>query len=326
MQIVPGAVIMRTENGQGEANSDGRQPAAVHLLQRQRRVGLAEPDQDRRLPRHVRLAADQHRLRALGRGDRRGEHRHELLQRRAGHGRWRGGERRRQVGDEQVPRHGVGLRHEQPTSGRATSSRRRRDRTPRTSSPSTAATWAVRSSRTSCSSSPTSRSTTQRVGRGLQAAEHRSGESPAERRRRRGVPDAGAGRRDHLRPAVQPRPRAAHAVPEQHHPREPDRPGGAVPASSAAAGHQRGRDTPTTSSTTGATEYNRTNYDFKVNYIASSKLTMFARYGNSPHHIYDAYALGEAGGGSAAGGSVGLARRPHAGPGRGRDLHLQPDD
>ncbi len=59
--------------------------------------------------------------------------------------------------------------------------------------------------------------------------------------------------------------------------------------------------------TTGATEYNRTNYDFKLNYVASSRLTMFARYGNSPHRIDDAYALGEAGGGSAAGGSVGLA-------------------
>ncbi len=59
--------------------------------------------------------------------------------------------------------------------------------------------------------------------------------------------------------------------------------------------------------TTGATQYNRTNYDLKLNYVASSRLTMFARYGNSPHRIDDAYALGEAGGGSAAGGSVGLA-------------------
>ncbi len=58
--------------------------------------------------------------------------------------------------------------------------------------------------------------------------------------------------------------------------------------------------------TTGATSYDRTNYDFKLNYIASSRLTMFARYGNSPHTINDAYALGGAGGGSAAGGSVGL--------------------
>ena len=59
--------------------------------------------------------------------------------------------------------------------------------------------------------------------------------------------------------------------------------------------------------TTGATEYNRTNYDVKLNYAANSRLTMFARYGNSPHRIDDQYALGEAGGGSAVGGSVGLA-------------------
>jgi hypothetical protein len=58
--------------------------------------------------------------------------------------------------------------------------------------------------------------------------------------------------------------------------------------------------------TTGATTYDRTNYDLKINY-ASSKLTAFGRYGNSPHKIDDAYALGEAGGGSAGGGSVGLA-------------------
>lgn len=67
--------------------------------------------------------------------------------------------------------------------------------------------------------------------------------------------------------------------------------------------------------TTGATTYDRTNYDLKINY-ASSKLTAFGRYGNSPHLIDDAYALGEAGGGSAGGGQVGLA------PGRTHVLGL----
>ena len=67
--------------------------------------------------------------------------------------------------------------------------------------------------------------------------------------------------------------------------------------------------------TTGATTYDRTNYDLKVNH-ASSKLSAFGRYGNSPHKIDDAYALGEAGGGSAAGGQVGLA------PGRTQVLGL----
>jgi Carboxypeptidase regulatory-like domain/TonB dependent receptor len=67
--------------------------------------------------------------------------------------------------------------------------------------------------------------------------------------------------------------------------------------------------------TTGRTTYDRTNYDLKINY-AGSKLTAFGRYGNSPHLIDDAYALGEAGGGSAGGGQVGLA------PGRTQVLGL----
>jgi hypothetical protein len=67
--------------------------------------------------------------------------------------------------------------------------------------------------------------------------------------------------------------------------------------------------------TTGATSYDRTNYDLKINY-ASSKLNVFGRYGNSPSLINDAYALGDAGGGSAAGGSVGIA------PGRTQVLGL----
>jgi outer membrane receptor protein involved in Fe transport len=67
--------------------------------------------------------------------------------------------------------------------------------------------------------------------------------------------------------------------------------------------------------TTGATEYDRTNYDLKLNYVGTN-LNLFARYGNSPHRINDAYALGEAGGGSAGGGQVGLA------PGRTQVLGL----
>jgi hypothetical protein len=58
--------------------------------------------------------------------------------------------------------------------------------------------------------------------------------------------------------------------------------------------------------TTGALNYERTNYDLKLNY-ATPRLNVFGRYGNSPHLIDDQYALGDAGGGSSAGGSVGLA-------------------
>ena len=76
--------------------------------------------------------------------------------------------------------------------------------------------------------------------------------------------------------------------------------------------------------TTGALDYARTNYDLKLNH-STPNLNIFGRYGNSPHEIDDQYALGEAGGGSSAGGSVGLAvgrtqiLRPW------RDLRHQPD-
>jgi hypothetical protein len=56
----------------------------------------------------------------------------------------------------------------------------------------------------------------------------------------------------------------------------------------------------------GAVEYNRTNYDAKLNYVGS-RFNVFARYGNSPHLIDDAYSLGEAGGNAAGGGQVGRA-------------------
>jgi hypothetical protein len=56
--------------------------------------------------------------------------------------------------------------------------------------------------------------------------------------------------------------------------------------------------------TTGALTYDRTNYDLKLTY-AGTNLNVFARYGNSPHLIDDGYSLGEAGGGSAGGGQVG---------------------
>ena len=61
----------------------------------------------------------------------------------------------------------------------------------------------------------------------------------------------------------------------------------------------------------GATEYNRTNYDVKLNYVGQ-RFNVFARYGNSPHLIDDAYSLGEAGGDAAGGGQVGTAPGPHA--------------
>ena len=56
---------------------------------------------------------------------------------------------------------------------------------------------------------------------------------------------------------------------------------------------------------TGVAEYNRTNMDVKVNYSATSKLSLFGRYSISPHLILDPPALGDAGGDSLTGGAGG---------------------
>ena len=60
----------------------------------------------------------------------------------------------------------------------------------------------------------------------------------------------------------------------------------------------------------GVAEYNRTNFDAKINYTASDRLSLFGRYSLSPHLIIDPPALGEAGGDAltqGAGGQQGSA-------------------
>ncbi|MEO6723959.1 MAG: TonB-dependent receptor, partial [Blastocatellia bacterium] len=57
----------------------------------------------------------------------------------------------------------------------------------------------------------------------------------------------------------------------------------------------------------GTYEFNRDNYDFKVNYNPSDKATMFARYSISPSRIFDPPSLGAVGGDALAGGQPGLA-------------------
>ncbi|MGH9847080.1 MAG: TonB-dependent receptor domain-containing protein, partial [Blastocatellia bacterium] len=57
----------------------------------------------------------------------------------------------------------------------------------------------------------------------------------------------------------------------------------------------------------GTYEFNRDNYDFKVNFIPGEKSTMFARYSISPSRIFDPPSLGAAGGDALAGGQPGLA-------------------
>ncbi len=57
----------------------------------------------------------------------------------------------------------------------------------------------------------------------------------------------------------------------------------------------------------GVATYNRTNMDFKLTYAASQRLSMFARYSNSPHNILDPPALGEVGGDALNGGNPGNA-------------------
>lgn len=57
----------------------------------------------------------------------------------------------------------------------------------------------------------------------------------------------------------------------------------------------------------GTYEFNRNNYDFKVNYNPNEKSTMFVRYSISPSHIFDPPSLGAAGGDALAGGQPGNA-------------------
>jgi hypothetical protein len=64
---------------------------------------------------------------------------------------------------------------------------------------------------------------------------------------------------------------------------------------------------------TGVAEYNRTNVDVKINYAATSKLSLFGRYSLSPHLIVDPPALGEAGGDALVGAGGG---QPGNAPGR----------
>lgn len=57
----------------------------------------------------------------------------------------------------------------------------------------------------------------------------------------------------------------------------------------------------------GTYEFDRDNYDFKVNYIPSDKSTLFVRYSISPSQIFDPPSLGAAGGDALAGGQPGNA-------------------
>ncbi len=57
----------------------------------------------------------------------------------------------------------------------------------------------------------------------------------------------------------------------------------------------------------GTYEFNRDNYDFKVNYIPTEKSTLFVRYSISPSQIFDPPSLGPAGGDALAGGQPGNA-------------------
>lgn len=59
--------------------------------------------------------------------------------------------------------------------------------------------------------------------------------------------------------------------------------------------------------TTGTYELTRDNVDFKVNYVPSDKMQVFARYSFSPTLIFDPPSLGAAGGDATAGGQPGRA-------------------
>ncbi len=57
----------------------------------------------------------------------------------------------------------------------------------------------------------------------------------------------------------------------------------------------------------GAPLYNLTRYDAKINYVPTSKMTVFGRYSISPSFIFDPPALGDAGGDATGGGQNGNA-------------------
>lgn len=57
----------------------------------------------------------------------------------------------------------------------------------------------------------------------------------------------------------------------------------------------------------GTYEFNRDNYDFKVNYIPNDRSMLFVRYSISPSQIFDPPSLGPAGGDALAGGQPGNA-------------------
>lgn len=59
--------------------------------------------------------------------------------------------------------------------------------------------------------------------------------------------------------------------------------------------------------TSGTGEFNRNNYDFKVNYVGGNKLTLFGRYSRSPAIIIDPPIFGEVSGPALNGGQLGTA-------------------
>jgi len=74
---------------------------------------------------------------------------------------------------------------------------------------------------------------------------------------------------------------------------DPNQPAGATPSNNYFA--------------SGTYEFNRDNYDFKVNYNPHEKSTLFVRYSISPSQIFDPPSLGAAGGDALAGGQPGNA-------------------
>ena len=108
-----------------------RQPSAIDFVQRERRLAPAEQHETRRRQHRLPVATDEHGVRAFERGHRGNQHRHQLVQRRAGHGRWRLDQRRHQIGHEQFSRGGDGLTTRTTTGARGIffSRRRRRSRT-----------------------------------------------------------------------------------------------------------------------------------------------------------------------------------------------------
>ena len=201
----------------GRGQLGGRQPAARDLVQRERRLGLAEPDeidgspvQYAWLPTNTSYVPSAEAIEEVSIVT-------NSYTAERGHGRRGRDQRRRQVGDERLPGHGLGLRHRRALRGHATSSRRR-PATRKNIVTQYGGNLAAPSSRTSCSSSQRREARRSAWPRGAACSPSRPRTCGPTRRETCASRLPSQGGAIIYDPSLQPRSFAADAVSEQHHP------------------------------------------------------------------------------------------------------------